>query len=1058
MKQKLILTAALFTLCIMAARPQMFFFNYTDPNQIWSIEEDGDYFWAGTNGGLYKWFKSGSGLVGKYHIMNGLPGNQVYTIKKDHFYNQLWVGTNNGLARLNVLNEWKIFTTDDGLTSNTIKDIAFDLSGNKWLATINGLTFYDPVLNIWTQYDTTNGLSDNHVEAVDVDFQGNVWAGTWKGIDMYDPADGTWTHYDTTQGLPDNKVLTIATDDATGTAWFGTKDGIVRYNGYEWKAYTADSGMAANRTLSLAVDAQSNVWMGSPAGVSKYDGDTTWKQYNTSDGLAGNYIYIVNVDAENNKWFGNDNGVTRLSHDGVTYTNYITGEGLITNQVTDVAVDTNDNVWFATVNGVSKFDDKHWTSYYDADLLSNYVFTVEIDNNNQKWFGTSGGVSVLTGLGWIEYTSFDGLISNQVKSIAFENSDKVWFGTDFGISVLDQGIFTSYTIDSGLVDNFINDITIDDEGNKWIATDYGVSKYDDNTWITYTTDSGLVSNEVVCISIDSKGRKWFGTFYEGVSVYNDTTWTTYTNTDGLGSNLVQDIYFDAQDNVVFATDSGFTVLQNDSMWVSYTPEDGLAYHDVLSIVQDAQGRYWFGTNGGVSRGTCEQPEVDFMADTACLPGATQFINLSQQVNNGTIYEWDIKNNDTINYNAKNIVHTFSQAGKYQVKLSARNMTCMDTIVKEVVVHIKPDISIVADTSKTFCYGNQVHLTAQINNEYAAGDYQYEWSNQANTQTIAVDTTGSYTVTVTDGACVSSPATDSVQTILPYPGEEICMVTVDSFSGKNLVVWEPAKNKGISSYNVYKLIGNQYSIIGNIQAGELTVYEDFSSTPEVKAARYAITAIDTCNNESDFSPYHQTIHLGAAQGLQPNTVVLDWTPYVDQSKSFQPEWYYIYRGNSPNELSLIDSVENFITEWNDTNSQGMLYYRVGVAKDAPCDPLDKLKASGGPFSRSISNLEDNRLKEEENIRNLPDQLASFNIWPNPFKEKASIVYELQEKAFVSIDIYNMTGERICSVVRDNQNPGQYKYQLNNKIIGNTGSLLIMKLMINNNVNMIKLVVE
>jgi hypothetical protein len=107
-----------------------------------------------------------------------------------------------------------------------------------------------------------------------------------------------------------------------------------------------------------------------------------------------------------------------------------------------------------------------------------------------------------------------------------------------------------------------------------------------------------------------------------------------------------------------------------------------------------------------------------------------------------------------------------------------------------------------------------------------------------------------------------------------------------------------------------------------------------------------------------SPYHQTIQLGTAKGTKPNSSVLDWTPYIDESGHFVPDWYYIYKGNSPNNMVLHDSVSGSFTEWNDTNANGAIFYQVTVNKPDLCSPaLFRAQNYSGPYSQSLSNIKD-----------------------------------------------------------------------------------------------------
>ncbi len=1038
----------LFFISTVFAHSQLSFFNHTDPNQVVAIEEDGDYFWAGTNGGLYKWFKSGAGLIGKFHSQNGLPSNFVHTIKKDHFYNELWVGTDEGVAMLNVVNNWTVYTTADGLADDVVKSIAIDLSGNKWFATYDGVTKYNPVNGTWTTYTTADGLPHDHVEAIDIDYQGNVWVGTWNGVGMFDGAD--WTTYTTADNLVSNNITTIATDDTKGYVWVGTKQGASLYDGYSWSSFVSDTtGLASDNITSIAVDAQSHVWFGTKYGVSRYDGDTTWSTYTQQPGkLASSLINIVNIDAEGNRWFGNHNGVSKFSHDETTWANYITGKGIIDNKVEAVTADTADNIWFGTQEGVSVYDRKYWVNYDRSVLANAFVYDIAVDYKNDKWIGTVSGLSHFNDTLWEQFNTDTIGVNDDITAVAVDTNNNIWCGTDSsGVFLLIDTNWTNYNTDSGLISNYVEDIAIDENNNKWIATRAGVSYLSDTGWATFTSSDGLAGDQVHAIAIDDTGSVWFGT-KNGLTKYDGTNWTSYNMlNDGLPDNVVQDIDFDRFGDVWITTEWGISRFNGD-VWVNYTDNDGLAHNDAKSIYIDKEDVKWIGTIGGVSEAKCEKPLVDFLADTACLPAATVLLNNSSKVDEATSYQWDINNNDTIDYTSEHPIHAFPEPGVYQVQLIVQNMGCIDSVTKEVMVRITPEINIKTSDTTTFCDGERLTLSAMVANSYQGADYEYEWSDQSTNQNLVVDSSGSYIVTVIDGNCHSQPDTVDVNVLYPYQDEEICMVSVDTGTNKNLVIWHKTPDKGIASYNVYKLIGNKYSIIGNVPYGELSVYEDLSSAPDVKAARYAITTIDTCGNESDYSHYHQTIHLGVSQGLQPNEVVLDWTEYKDESGVFDPLWYYIYRGTSPAAMTIVDSLESTIgTEWNDTNSEGALYYQVSVKKPQPCDPANKLKSSAGPFSQSLSNLEDNRLKENFIALNDQDPYC-INISPNPANDYAHINFYLHEPSQVKISLYSMFGLKL-EEQSSKYNAGHHDYIIDLNKLGLSEGVYLINIKVKSN---------
>ena len=242
------------------------------------------------------------------------------------------------------------------------------------------------------------------------------------------------------------------------------------------------------------------------------------------------------------------------------------------------------------------------------------------------------------------------------------------------------------------------------------------------------------------------------------------------------------------------------------------------------------------------------------------------------------------------YTTKDINHTLPSHDKYSVKLTAINDHCQASFTDVVTVNSMPQASIDPQGSTTICDGTSVTLIADITNYDNSLTYTYLWNTGATTSSIAAGEAGSYSVTVSHEECDHTPSNENVDVIFPYNDAEICMVSVDEETNKNMIIWERDEGEDIVSYNIYKLFGNNFIPAGVVPYDDLEVYIDHSSNPEAVAARYAISITDICGNESDISPYHQTIHLGASEGTVENTVELDWTEYVDEGGVFTYSFY------------------------------------------------------------------------------------------------------------------------------------------------------------------------
>jgi hypothetical protein len=268
--------------------------------------------------------------------------------------------------------------------------------------------------------------------------------------------------------------------------------------------------------------------------------------------------------------------------------------------------------------------------------------------------------------------------------------------------------------------------------------------------------------------------------------------------------------------------------------------------------------------------------------------------------------------------------------------------------RNLIVQVAPDIRLGNDT--TFCLGGETVLQT-------GGIYSTRWSNGSTLQDLRVTHSGTFWVNVTDMyGCKATSDTINITVLEPYPDEEICMVTVDTSNGKNLIVWERTAGRRTAYYKIYKETTQAgiYDLIGTLPFDSLSVFVDFNSNPRRNAERYAISVVDSCNNESALSTPHKTIHLTASQGTSGENN-LNWSDY----EGFNFQTYKIYRGTSPSNLSYLGSVQSTLSSYTDlAPPSGVVYYQVSAVKMDTCYPdITRAQTSSGPYSQSISNLKD-----------------------------------------------------------------------------------------------------
>ena len=113
-----------------------------NPNYVIALAVDtkGDA-WAGTWGGGLSHFNGKRWKT--YTTVEGLPGNHIFMLHRDKI-GQIWIGTNNGLARMQK-GRFKVMTTADGLFDNNVFAMATNLNGDMWIGSYGGVAHLRPL-------------------------------------------------------------------------------------------------------------------------------------------------------------------------------------------------------------------------------------------------------------------------------------------------------------------------------------------------------------------------------------------------------------------------------------------------------------------------------------------------------------------------------------------------------------------------------------------------------------------------------------------------------------------------------------------------------------------------------------------------------------------------------------------------------------------------------------------------------------------------------------------------------------------------------------------------
>lgn len=285
-------------------------------------------------------------------------------------------------------------------------------------------------------------------------------------------------------------------------------------------------------------------------------------------------------------------------------------------------------------------------------------------------------------------------------------------------------------------------------------------------------------------------------------------------------------------------------------------------------------------------------------------------------------------------------------------------------------------------------------------------YNFAWSNFQNSQTINNLCAGSYIVDVQDDlGCIVS---DTAWINIISPENPICLVTVDSTSTKNYVVWDKPNYGFLDSFRVYRDVVGTYTLIGSVPYDSLSRFIDNTPgvDPNTTSYWYKITTVDSLGNESILSSYHKTLHLTTNIGGSGERNLI-WDGYQGFSWGF---YYRILRDTLNNGTYVVhDSVTNAnftYTDW--TAPIGIpVNYLIEIVYPGGCTATRAVNHNSTRSNRSQSGVTGLGQAQIENM--------DFSVFPNPATGRITIYSAAFDNAITEIEISSSEGKIVYNTI-------------------------------------------
>lgn len=452
------------------------------------------------------------------------------------------------------------------------------------------------------------------------------------------------------EGLSHSTVLAIL-QDKQGFMWFGTEDGLNRYDGAGITLYARNASdphsLPNNAVSSLAEDAGGDVWVGTEGGgLARWQRNKdSFVRYSTANGLGSDLVRALHVDKKGTVWVGTrDAGLDELDPQTGTVTHHrhdpADPASLVHDSVYVIHEDRAGAIWVGTNGGLSRLDPAGggFRHYHHEDddpnsLGDDRVRTLAEDGEGTLWIGSEGGgLNALGGSGTFRHWRAvpgkrDALSHDSVRAVLVDDAGRLWVGTRQGLNLLqpETGKFVLYAHDAAernsISDNEVLSLYQDEGGVIWIGTRTGgVNRWNPRTWTFghHRSDpgdpDGLSHDYVTSFSVGPNGRLWVGTRGGGINVYDRTTGSVLhyrhdpRNPRSLSDDHVMALLHDRQGRLWVGTmEGGLNLFDPETQTFRafrHDPArpDSLSTDAIMSLFQDRHGDIWAGTyRGGLNR-------------------------------------------------------------------------------------------------------------------------------------------------------------------------------------------------------------------------------------------------------------------------------------------------------------------------------------------------------------------------------------------------------------------------------------------------------------------------
>ncbi|MEM9406120.1 MAG: two-component regulator propeller domain-containing protein [Acidobacteriota bacterium] len=450
-------------------------------------------------------------------------------------------------------------------------------------------------------------------------------------------------HYGIRDGLS-QAFVHVTLQDSYGFMWFGTQEGLNRFDGRTFEVYTQEPGRPSSLAApvkDILEDTDRVLWIGTEGGgLSRFERATesfTHFRHDplNPDSIPTNKIRVLFEDSEGRFYVGTDDaGLATFDRRTGTFSRQL-GEEFASARVQDLLETRDGSLWVSLAElGLVRLDsERNLAEHLRAEtsfLPSDKIHPLLEERDGTLWVGTSeDGVVVRRPDGSIhrylhEPQDANSLPSNDVWDLFQDVAGTVWVGTDHGVARY-MADSDSFFVDvhnpadsSSLGHDRVISIYQDRGEVLWIGTYRGLSVWNPRSATFRTFQStkndpkGLTDSFVASFAEDREGRIWIGTYGGGLNLLKPDL-REFVDLSFLKARIPDDrimslLYLEERNQLLMGTfSSGLAVLDLDDWSVRRFEHDendaqSISANSVTSILQRRDGSLWLGSfHGGISR-------------------------------------------------------------------------------------------------------------------------------------------------------------------------------------------------------------------------------------------------------------------------------------------------------------------------------------------------------------------------------------------------------------------------------------------------------------------------